>query len=54
MRPTPVTTQAFGDLKQEISKTILALDCLEVPIIYIDEYSVHQDAIGNYNWAPKR
>ena len=23
MRPTPVTTQAFGDLKQEISKTRL-------------------------------
>jgi hypothetical protein len=36
-----------------MSKVLLALDHLEVPLIYIDEYSLHEDCVRQYKWIIK-
>jgi transposase len=34
-------------------KALLALDLIDIPLIYIDEYSIHDDCVREYKWSLK-
>ena len=36
-----------------MSKILLALDCLEFQLVFIDEFSINDFTNKSYNWAKK-